>query len=123
MVVGQKGNLVDFIATNEQIPKEEAIAKVKSFYTLGIYADEINLPISFLTDLGLEQETNSIKIPYYDNTNQEIAIRYKTRDSKYRWEKGSKSNLYGLWKLNSFTDKSYIILVKRRGKCSSIMVL
>ena len=123
MVVGQKGNLVDFIAKNEQIPKEEAIAKVKSFYTLGIYADEINLPISFLTDLGLEQETNSIKIPYYDNTNQEIAIRYKTRDSKYRWEKGSKSNLYGLWKLNSFTDKSYIILVKRRGKCSSIMVL
>ena len=123
MVVGQKGNLVDFIATNEQIPKEEAIAKVKSFYTLGIYADEINLPISFLTDLGLEQETNSIKIPYYDNTNQEIAIMYKTRDSKYRWEKGSKSNLYGLRKLNSFTDKSYIILVKRRGKCSSIMVL
>ena len=120
--VGRKGNIVSFLVEKEGISKEEAIAKVNGFYSLVIYANEINIDISFLESLGVANGTNAVKIPYYDEEKQEIAIRYKMKNFKYRWEKGSKANLYGLWKLKEFEDKSYIILVKRRRKRSCIMV-
>lgn len=57
---------------------------------------------------------NSIKIPYYDSDMKQIAKRYRNhKDNPYRffWEKGSKSNLYGLWKLKDYNN-DYIVLVE-----------
>ena len=116
---GACGNIVDFVAMMENISTEEAWKKLNpSTYTLKTYADEKRLPISFLRELKLEDGNhNNIKIPYYDMNNNVIATRYRNSPSnknmpRFMWEKGSKTNLYGLWKLKEFVDKSYIVLVE-----------
>lgn len=121
MIVGYKGNLTKFIADREGITTKEAFAKINNFYTLGIYAQDTKLPLTFLKELKLETGNNDVKIPYFDEDNQEIAVKRLRKNFNGTWQTGSKANLYGLWKLKEFDDNSYIVLTKRRRKCTSIM--
>lgn len=108
------GNAIKFLAEMEKISTKEAFAKINHFYTLDDYSNATNLPIQFLKELGLKTSTNAIEIPYFDKSNKIVATKYisnpKSKNKSY-WEKGSKINIYGLWKLQDFRDNSYIILV------------
>lgn len=108
--VGAKGNLPRFIAQKEGITEKEAYAKVNNFYTLEMYSEEIQVPIKFLKEHGLLSGNDNIKIPFYNEDKEEIAIKFVDKNSKYRWKAGSKVNLYGLWKIKEFEDDSYIFL-------------
>ncbi len=81
------------------------------------------LPIPFLRQLGLSeiiyQKVIAIRIPYYDEHKNVTAIRFRTalhkmpdRDDRFKWRKGSKPKLYGLWKLNEAKNKGFIIIVE-----------
>ena len=46
----------------------------------------------------------AIRIPYYGSDGKEAAVRYRTAitgDDKFRWRTGSKTMLYGLWRLKN----------------------
>ena len=120
---GIKGNLTTFIAEKEGISTKEAYAKINNFYSLNSYAYDIKLPVEFLKTLNLQTGTNCVKCPYYSKDGQEISIQNISNGFKYKWEKGSKANIYGLWKTKDFLNKSYIFLVSRRRNCSYIVVL
>ena len=111
---GETGNITTFISAMENITTKEAWAKINNNYTLQDYALEKKLSILFLQNLGLENGYNSIQIPYYDVNKKVIATRYRNSpmtNTRFKWKKGSKTNLYGLWKLKDYTDE-YIVLVE-----------
>jgi hypothetical protein len=95
--------------------------------TLEAYAASKNLPLGFLTsdDVALEdgtcyvralgREVPAVEIPYADHNGEQVATRYRISpggDDKFRWEKGSKTTLYGLHKLEEAHDAGYVLLVE-----------
>ena len=112
------GNAVTFLANIEGISTKEAWKKLNDIepivYTVTEYAREKKLPIEFLTSLGLSNGNKNVQIPYYDCNKRTIATRYRNHISnpqRFGWKKGSKTILYGLWKLKQYTDE-YIVLVE-----------
>ena len=83
-------------------------------YTLDDYAREKKLDKEFLEKLRLTSGKNSVAIPYYDEDKKIIATRYRNNplnEPRFYWEEGSKTNLYGLWKLKDY-KKDYIVIVE-----------
>lgn len=113
-----KGNAVTFLAEMENISTKEAWAKLNEIepitYTVTEYAREKHLPVEFLASLGLSNGNKNVVIPYFDADNNVMATRYRNHPNnpqRFSWKKGSKTILYGLWKLKEFND-DYIILVE-----------
>lgn len=83
-------------------------------YTLEDYASEKKLPIDFLEELELKNAEYNITIPYYNEDKKIIATRHRNNTlnkPRFYWEKGSETNLYGLWLLKYYKE-DYIILVE-----------
>lgn len=91
--------------------------------TLQQYANAKKLPLAFLQKLGLtDQKYHSlpaVRIPYFDIDNKEVSIRFRTAlhksnecDNRFRWTKGSKSCLYGLWRIPQMKEFGYVVLVE-----------
>lgn len=96
--------------------------------TLTEYAAAKKLPVDFLRSLGLSdisyQGQPAIRIPYFDHGGGEIAVRIRTAleksaegDNRFRWRKGSKPRLYGLWRKLA-TD--YAILCEGESDCHTL---
>lgn len=95
--------------------------------TLQAYADEKQLPVSFLRDLGLTQfymGAPVLRIPYRNPDGTEAAIRFRTAlhksedgDQRFTWRKGSKPLLYGLWRIEEARKAGYIVLVEGESDC------
>lgn len=88
------------------------------------YADKKKLPFNYLKfTLGLENGKNCIKIPYYDENHDRITTRFrnnkKSKKSKFNWEKGSSTTLYGLWTLKE-ANSDYIVLVEGESDTQSL---
>jgi hypothetical protein len=70
--------------------------------SLAKYAKAKQLPVEFLLDLGIREETyrgeTRLRIPYYDTDGSEVAIRYRNRTGFY-WRSGDKAIPYGLQRL------------------------
>ena len=112
------GTFNELLQSNNKITEEEAQKIIDDYYSVDNYAVEHNLPKSYLkSNLGLLDDDNVIKIPYFDIEKHEVAIRLLNLNGEIKWKLGSKSTLYGLWKLPNFTDNSYIILVKKELPC------
>lgn len=84
--------------------------------TLAEYAAGKGLPLDFLRGLGLTEITYqgqpAVRIPYFDKAGTEVAarIRIALEGDRFRWRKGSKPGLYGLWRKPS--TKDYVVLVE-----------
>lgn len=85
--------------------------------TLEQYAEAKQLSITFLRDLGLRDTRYrgccAVEIPYRDRDGRECARRYRVAvdgDDKFRWRRGDKPCLYGLWRLQE--DEESIVLVE-----------
>ena len=115
---GAKGNAVTFLANIENIDTKEAWKKLNNIepivYTVTEYAREKQLPIEFLTSLGLSNGNKNVMIPYYDKNKHILATRFRnhpTNPQRFSWKKGSKTILYGLWRLKDYLN-DYITLVE-----------
>lgn len=115
---GAKGNAVTFLAETENISTKEAWKKLNDIepvvYTVTEYAREKRLPIEFLTSLGLSNGNKNVVIPYFDTNKNIMATRFRNHPSnpqRFAWKKGSKTILYGLWKMKEYTG-DYIVLVE-----------
>jgi len=99
--------------------------------TLQAYAEAKALPAEFLGRLGLSEITYdgspAVRIPYFDQDGNETAVRIRLalqkhpdRDDRFRWRKGSKPNLYGLWRLPRITNAGYVVLVEGESDCHTL---
>ena len=91
------------------------------------YATAKKLPENFLEKLRLtnisDQGRTAIRIPYLKRDGKEGAVRIRTAlakdgetDNRFRWAKGSKPFLYGLWRLQS----DPVVLVEGESDCHTL---
>jgi hypothetical protein len=92
--------------------------------TLAAYAETKGLPVASLQNLGLSDThymgRRAIRIPYLDEDGAEAAVCFRLNlekspgsDNRFRWRKGSKPSLYGLWRLKGIRSSGYAFLVCR----------
>lgn len=96
--------------------------------TLDAYAEMKRLPVDSLKSHGVTQLTYNgvpaVSIPYKDVDGALAATRYRTAltktedgDDRFKWKKGSKPILYGLWRLG--TPQS-VVLVEGESDCHTL---
>ena len=89
------------------------------------------LPVEFLEGIGLSDFTYvgrpAVRIPYVDVDGVEVAVRFRIGlvkgergDDRFRWRKGSKPLLYGLWRLSEARAKGYVLLVEGESDCHTL---
>jgi len=99
--------------------------------TLDKYAEKKKLPEVFLKELGLHtqnyQRQKAIRIPYFGQDGQELAVRYRLAldksengDNRFRWKTGNKVRLYGLWLLDQARKSGYAIAVEGESDCHTL---
>ncbi len=85
-------------------------------YTIEDYAIAKKLPPEFLRELGLRNGRTGITIPYMDESGARISSRQRYGDTRggprFSWTKGSKVNLYGLWRLADIRKAGYVVLLE-----------
>lgn len=90
---------------------------------LADYAVGKCLPEDFLRELGLADASYlsapAVRQPYLDETGAEVAVRFRLElakgdqaDRRFRWRKGDKPRLYGLWRLQAMRAAGYVVLVE-----------
>ena len=107
---GCEGGLVEYLKARCDLKDEQIQQELNNFMSAKVYADDTKLPLQFLYNLGIETLENSIAIPFYNQQNEIIAVKNLSKLGDFKWQSGTKTNLYGLWKLADFTDNSYIVL-------------
>jgi len=106
MSCGKTGNIRDIA---------EALGVRTAGLTLAEYATVKALPETFLKELGIKEWQRGLRIPYMDESGEEIAVRFRHSLSgprRFSWRKGAKPVPYGLWRLKQVRERGYIILVE-----------
>jgi hypothetical protein len=99
--------------------------------TLEGYAEAKRLPVGFLRRLGLSQIAYAgrpaVRVPYFGESGEEGAVRLRLalekspeRDDRFRWRKGSKPALYGLWRMGRIREAGYVVLVEGESDCHTL---
>lgn len=85
--------------------------------TLAAYAAAKHFSVAFLKRLGLREVylsgTPAVAIPYRNAEGEELGVRFRLSmngEDRFRWRKGSKTRLYGLWLMPKFSEKKYIFI-------------
>ncbi len=96
--------------------------------TLADYATLKVLPEDFLRSIGLSDQkylgTPAVRIPYVDRGGTTTATRFRIAltktergDDRFRWNRGAKLSLYGLWRLDGPPE---ITLVEGESDCHTL---
>ena len=121
---GESGNGQTFLEKIENIDSKEAYKRLlklageyrepekKEKFTLKYYSEMKKLPLEFLSDLQIKNTRNGIVIPYFDREGTVLCKRNRYGKRMFSWARGSKINLYGLWKIKDFGVFDYIVLVE-----------
>jgi len=94
--------------------------------TLAQYADAKRLPLGFLGTLGLSQSQwrhgsrslPMVAMPYRDQGGQVLAVRRRvalTEEEgigRFRWRRGDRVMLYGLWRLQEMRAQGWVLIVE-----------
>jgi len=109
----------DSSRSNSGSPNGDRSERSNCGITLQQYADAKGFPLPFLKGLGLADCKNKgqarVRIPYMDSHGHESSIRYRLSlegKDRFRWKKGSKALLYGLWRRDYAKTEEYITLVE-----------
>ena len=99
--------------------------------TLDAYAEKTKLPVGFLRKLNLSDMsymgTPAVRIPYLKEDGGEGGVRFRVTlgksaegDDRFRWRKGSKPCLYGIWRLKQAREAGYVFLVEGESDCHTL---
>jgi hypothetical protein len=99
--------------------------------TLAQYAEDKQLPLDFLTGLGLSDfrylSRPAVRIPYSDTGGDESAVRFRLElakgdgaDNRFKWRRGDKVSLYGLWRLRAAVEAGWVVLVEGESDCHTL---
>lgn len=97
-------------------------------YTLEQYSFEKRLPADFLSEtcrLSTVRGRDGItylRIPYFDENNQEATFRKRFGHKDFRWKYGSSGKicLYGEWRLPEFRNDGYSVIVEGESDTQSL---
>jgi hypothetical protein len=85
--------------------------------TLQEYAHAKRLRVEHLKKLRLSdvhyQGRPAVRIPYKDPDGEEVVVRF-------RWRRGDKPTLYGLWLLDRMKKARYVVLVEGESDCHTL---
>ena len=134
--LGDRGLWPDNNKVEFSIPSvERAHLHTPPGFTLAEYAEAKRIPLDFLTKIGLSEiphkvqggvqkgghaKPNIVRIPYLDRGGVETAVRLRMAlhgPDRFRWKKGSKPSLYGLWRLSGGDD---IMLCEGESDCHTL---
>ncbi|MBX6765350.1 MAG: hypothetical protein IRY88_17030 [Rubrobacteraceae bacterium] len=112
-------------------PKTRATVQPCNPCSLEAYAEAKGLPVEFLRELGLSTISymgrKAVRIPYLTEDGREVAVRLRLAlekspqgDNRFRWRKGSKLTLYGLWRLERIRKAGYVVLVEGESDCHTL---
>ncbi len=110
------------------LPKDRETVKP---CTLESYAQKIEVPVGSLQEIGLSDvhymKTPAVRIPYLTEDGSEAAVRFRIAlekspegDNRFRWRKGSRPTLYGLWRLEQAREAGYVVLVEGESDCHTL---
>ncbi|GIV18240.1 MAG: hypothetical protein KatS3mg022_3675 [Armatimonadota bacterium] len=114
------------VAQVEQVSQAEPVEQSEDEgITLAQLAEEKHLPVEFLQALGVEGYVDKsrkprVRIPYYDHEGTEIATRLRMNlrgPQRFKWTRGSKPTLYGLWKLHEAQEAGFVVIVEGESDC------
>ena len=101
--------------------------RTASGLTIKQYAEAKKLSLSLLGELGLYEFTLNgkrvVAIPYQDATGTTVAVRFRLSldgEVKFKWRSGSKTMLYGLWRLSQARERGFVILVEGESDCHTL---
>lgn len=136
---GATGNAWTFLQEYKGMSKEDATQTILNFagikknesksrtkkpaFTVEEYAAAKQLDVATLLEYGLKNTARGIAIPYMDEKGNLVATRYRHSlkgSIKFSWVKGSKVNLYGLWRLPLAREKGYVVLVEGESDCHTL---
>jgi hypothetical protein len=110
-------------ASLQHLGRIDGGATSSSGCTLAEYSEKKGLPVNFLQSIGVHQRafcgSPAVRMSYTNAAGEEIAVRYRIAlakseygDNRFRWQKGTKPCLYGLWRLTEARAIGYIIVVE-----------
>lgn len=138
---GVGGNATTFLSRLENISTKEAykklleLAGVKSDapkpelkYTVKEYALEKRFTEEFLAGIGVKDgyKQHFVEIPYMDEDGKEIARRMRMppgTSPRFKWRKGSKQNMYGLWRMDKIQNAGYVVLAEGESDTQTLWVM
>jgi hypothetical protein len=101
--------------------------------TLPQYAALKKVPIEDLRSYGLSDLASykgrpAIAMTYKDSADRTIATRYRCaasksndgQDERFQWSAGSRTTLYGLWRLEAVRNRGYVVLVEGESDCHTL---
>jgi hypothetical protein len=91
---------------------------------LSTLAEAKRLPIDYLKSLGIGDLKYSgqpaVRIPYYSEDGQEVAVRFRlslTGDNRFKWRKGDHAMPYGLNRLGQSKKAGWILIEEGESDC------
>lgn len=83
-----KGDLVSYISEQQGVSEKDVEKLIENYDGLYKYSEDIGVPVEFLKKLNISFEDDKIRIPYYDEDNQEIGAKLISKDNKSNniWE-------------------------------------
>ncbi|MCL0048210.1 hypothetical protein M1N20_02005 [Dehalococcoidia bacterium] len=101
-----------------------SMSTVSTGVNLSALAEAKRLPAEFLESLGLRNFSykgeSSVRIPYYSEDGQELAVRFRlalSGDFRFRWRKGDHAVPYGLNKLSKIRKTGWVLIVEGESDC------
>lgn len=99
--------------------------------TLETYAKTKALPVELLREVGLStvsyMGSKAVRMPYLTEDGGEGAVHLRLAlekssqgDNRFRWRKGSRPILYGLWRMKRVRDAGYVVLVEGESDCHTL---
>ena len=95
--------------------------------TLAAYAAAKKIPEAVLRSYRLSDiqllGAPALRIPYVDPDLTEAAVRFRISlkgDDRFRWRRGAKPTLYGLWRLRAAVELGFVILVEGESDCHTL---
>lgn len=97
---------------------------VSTGVNLSTLAEAKHLPVDFLKGLGIgDLKYNgqaAVRIPYYSEDGQELAVRFRlalSGDSRFKWRKGDRAMPYGLNRLDKIRKGDWVLIVEGESDC------
>ncbi len=91
------------------------------------YAEAKKISVENIRSFDLAQihyiDGPAVKIPYLNAEGSEVAVRFRISmdgPERFRWRRGDKPRLYGLWRLQEAREAGYVVIVEGESDCHTL---
>ena len=122
--------ILEKYGVGQNVPRQKKKSKALLPYSLEQYSFDKHLPAEWLSSvclLSTEQDywsgTDWLKIPYMDESGVQVTFRRRYGGKAFQWNKGTKTTLYGLWRLEDIRKTGWVVLVEGESDTQTLWYL